>query len=168
MIHYASRGLKRSEKNYQAAKLEFLTLKWAITEKLHDYLYRNTFTVVTDNNPLTYALSKAELDASGLRWLSSLAPYDFNIVYRPCKSNTDADVLSRYPGNIDTEPEEILSDSARVICVREVTPHLETISTSVDILSATDRAKRDQKAKDTLLITYLTSLQLVIGTVWRR
>ena len=138
MIHYASRGLKRTEKNYPAAKLEFLALKWAITEKLHNYLYGNNFTVVTDNNPLTYALPKAKLDATGNRWLSSLAPYDFNIVYRPGKSNIDADVLSRYPGNIDTEPEEILSDSVRVICASVVTPHLETISTSVDILCATE------------------------------
>ena len=43
VISYASRGLKRSEKNYPAAKLEFLTLKWAITEKLHDYLYGAKF-----------------------------------------------------------------------------------------------------------------------------
>ena len=70
MIHYASRGLKGSEKNYPAAKLEFLALKRAITEKMHDYLYRNNFTVVTDNNPLTYALSKAKLEATGHRWLS--------------------------------------------------------------------------------------------------
>ena len=59
VISYASRGLKRSEKNYPAAKLEFLALKWAVSEKLHDYLYGTKFTVVTDNNPLTYALSKA-------------------------------------------------------------------------------------------------------------
>ena len=39
VISYASKGLKRSKKNYPAAKLEFLALKWAITEKLHDYLY---------------------------------------------------------------------------------------------------------------------------------
>ena len=82
--------------------------------------------MVTDNNPLKYALSKAKLDATGHRWLSSLAPYDFNIVYRPGKSNIDAEVLSRYPGNTDTEPEEILSDSVRVICASVVTPHLET------------------------------------------
>ena len=81
VISYASRGLKRSEKNYPAAKLEFLALKWAITEKLHDYLYGANFTVVTDNNPLTYALSKAKLDATGHRWLSALAPYDFNILF---------------------------------------------------------------------------------------
>ena len=81
-------------------------------------------------------MSKAKLDATGQRWLSSLASYDFNIVYRPGKSNINAEVFSRYLRNIDTEPEEILSYSVRVICASVVTPHLETISMSVDILSA--------------------------------
>ena len=39
LVAYASRGLKPSEKNYPAHKLEFLALKWTVTEKLHDYLY---------------------------------------------------------------------------------------------------------------------------------
>ncbi|XP_069139396.1 uncharacterized protein [Argopecten irradians] len=38
VISYASRGLRPSEKNYPAHKLEFLALKWAITDKFHDYL----------------------------------------------------------------------------------------------------------------------------------
>ena len=138
VISYASRGLKRSEKNYPAAKLEFLALKWAVSEKLHDYLYGTKFTVVTDNNPLTYALSKAKLDATGHRWLSSLAPYDFNITYRPGKSNIDADILSRYPGNVNEETEDVTSDSIKVICARVAMPPLETISMSVDIISATE------------------------------
>ena len=53
VIAYASRGLSKSEKNYPVHKLEFLALKWAVTEKYHDYLYGNTFIVLTDNNPLT-------------------------------------------------------------------------------------------------------------------
>ena len=54
VISYASRGLKRSEKNYPASKLEFLALKWAVTDKFSDYLYGTKFIVLTDNNPLTY------------------------------------------------------------------------------------------------------------------
>lgn len=44
-------------------KLEFLALKWAIVDKLLDYLYEAMFAVKTDNNPLTYLLSTARLDA---------------------------------------------------------------------------------------------------------
>ena len=54
VIAYASRGLKASEKNYPAHKLEFLALKWSVCHKFHEYLYGNKFEVLTDNNPLTY------------------------------------------------------------------------------------------------------------------
>ena len=57
VIAYASRGLNKSEKNYPAHKLEFLALKWDITDKFNDYLYGQTFEVLTDNNPLTYDYS---------------------------------------------------------------------------------------------------------------
>lgn len=33
-------------------KLEFLALKWAVTEKFCDYLYGSSIKVVTDSNPL--------------------------------------------------------------------------------------------------------------------
>ena len=54
VIAYASRTLNKSERNYDAHKLEFLALKWAITDRFHEYLYGATFDVYTDNNPLTY------------------------------------------------------------------------------------------------------------------
>ncbi len=60
-----------------AYKLEFLALKWAITEKFHDYLYGNYFRVVTDNNPLRYILTTAKLDATSYRWLASLSTFFF-------------------------------------------------------------------------------------------
>ena len=39
VIAFASRTLSKSERNYDAHKLEFLALKWAVTEKFHEYLY---------------------------------------------------------------------------------------------------------------------------------
>ena len=45
VVAYASRSLKASEKNYPAHTLEFLALKWSITEKFHDYLYGAEFEV---------------------------------------------------------------------------------------------------------------------------
>ena len=77
VIAYASRGLRASECNYPAHKLEFLALKWAVSDKFHDYLYGSKFTVRTDNNPLRYVLTTAKLDATGHRWLAALSSYDF-------------------------------------------------------------------------------------------
>ena len=65
VIAFASRTLSKSERNYDAHKLEFLALKWAVTEKFHEYLYGGNFDVYTDNNPLTYVLTTAKLDATG-------------------------------------------------------------------------------------------------------
>ena len=96
VIAYASRGLSKSE-NYPVHKLEFLDLKWAVTEEYHDYLYESTFTVLTDNS-LTYVLTSAKPDATGHRWIAAVASYNFSIMYRPGSSNADTDGLSRLPG----------------------------------------------------------------------
>ena len=104
VIGYGSRTLTVAEKNYKLhyGKLEFLALKWAVSEKFRDYLfYAPHFTVYTDNNPLTYVLSTAKLNAVGHRWVGELADFRFDIKYRPGKSNIDADVLSRCPLDID-------------------------------------------------------------------
>ena len=54
VIAFASRSLSNTEKNYPVHKLEFLALKWAITDRFYEYLYGGQFDVYTDNNPLTY------------------------------------------------------------------------------------------------------------------
>ena len=95
VVAYASRSLKPSERNYPAHKLEFLALKWAVTEKFNDYLYGTEFEAVTDNNPLTYVLTTAKLDATGQRWVAALSAYNFYLTYRRGINNADADGLSR-------------------------------------------------------------------------
>ena len=104
VIAYASRTLSSSEKRYHlhSGKLEFLALKWSVTEQFKDYLYyAPSFRVYTDNNPLTYVMSTAKLNATGIRWVGELADYNFTIHYRPGKKNGDADGLSRMPLEID-------------------------------------------------------------------
>lgn len=113
VVAYASRSLKPSEKNYPAHKLEFLALKWAITEKFHDYLYGATFDVVTDNNPLTYVFTTAKLDATGQRWLAELSNYNCSISYRSGKRNSDADGLSRRKEDTETT---IFPDVLKALC----------------------------------------------------
>lgn len=124
VIAYASRGLKPSERNYPAHKREFLALKWAITDKFTDYLQGAKFEVVTDNNPLTYILTKAKLDATSQRWVAALANFDFSISYKKGKQHTDVDSLSRHP--------KLLTDEVKAICstLTAQIPFSETLNMS--------------------------------------
>ena len=96
-VAYASRGLRPTERNmsnYSSMKLEFLALKWAVTEKFREYLLGHQFIVYTDNNPLSH-LQSAKLGAAEHRWAAALAAFDFEIKYRSGRSNRNADALSR-------------------------------------------------------------------------
>ena len=69
-ITYASHVMNETEQRYHSNKQEFLALKRVVTEQFHEYLSpygknRNEFVVCTDNNPLTYIFSSANLDAAG-------------------------------------------------------------------------------------------------------
>ena len=98
VISYASRGLRKTERNmqnYSSKKLELLALKWAMTEKFREYLLGSTVTVYTDNNPLTYINTKAKHPAIEQRWVSDMASFNFTIKYKPGIRNGNADGLSR-------------------------------------------------------------------------
>ena len=111
-------------------------MKWAICEQFRDYLYyAPSFTVYTDNNPLTYVLSTAKLSSTGHRWVSELADYNFEIKYRPGKVNKDADTLSRIPLDIN----QYIST-----CTQE---------TSQEVISATLSGVKALQNGDTVWIT---------------
>lgn len=96
-VAYASRGLRPTERNmdnYSSMKLEFLALKWAMTEKFREYLLGHKCVIFTDNNPLSH-LQSAKLGATEHRWAAQLAAFNFEIKYRSGRSNRNADALSR-------------------------------------------------------------------------
>jgi transposase InsO family protein len=137
VLRFASRTLTDSENNYHlhSGKLEFLALKWSITEKFSDYLMYSPFTVYTDNNPLTYVMTTAKLNATGLRWVAELANYQFKILYRPGKKNGDADGLSRFPSDVEEMKEQCteelkLGDLASILSGESTPP---TCSPCIDV-----------------------------------
>ena len=94
-ITYASCVMNEIEQRYHSNKQEFLTLKWVVTEQFHEYLLpygknRNEFVVHTNNNPLMYIFSSANLDAAGQCWVARLASYNFSLEYQKGKDNTVA------------------------------------------------------------------------------
>lgn len=115
-VAFASRKLSPSERNYPIHQLEFLALKWAVVNKFHDYLYGAQFTVRTDNNPLTYVLTMARLNAVGHRWLADLSTYNFSVQYKPGRENTDADLLSRHQRETEDGWVDIPPSGVKALC----------------------------------------------------
>ena len=61
-LTFGSRRVTEGEKRYDAHKLQFLALKWAVTEQFPEYFTSSKFTVFIGNKPLTYILKKTHLD----------------------------------------------------------------------------------------------------------
>ena len=96
-ITFRSHSLTLVERNYHSSKLEFLTLKWSVMEHFKEYLAFAPFVVRTDNNPLTYVLTTPNLDATGHRWVGTLASFEFALEYQKGADNRVADALSWVP-----------------------------------------------------------------------
>ncbi len=59
-------------------KLDFVALKWAMTEKFREYLLGQKCVVYTDNNPLSH-LASAKLGVTEQRWAAQFASFDFEV-----------------------------------------------------------------------------------------
>ena len=103
--------------------------------KFHEYLYGSEFQVFTDNNPLTYVLTTAKLDATGHRWIAALSNYTFSITYKPGKGHVDADALShiRWPEAMDIDTQTL-----HAVCKGVQAPHVkvETLCKGVQAADA--------------------------------
>ena len=81
-VDYGSQALTAQEKNYHSTKLEFLALKWAVTEHFKEYLLYQPFLVKTDNNPLMYIMTTPNLEATGHQWVGDLVKFNFQLEYQ--------------------------------------------------------------------------------------
>ena len=102
-VAFGSHDLKGGEAKYHSSKLEFLALKWAITEQFREYLQYRPFTMLMDNNPLTYVLTTPNLNALGHRWVTALAGYNMTIRYLKGSDNKVANALSRIETRLDPD-----------------------------------------------------------------
>ena len=114
LVAYASQERKGGEAKYHSSKLEFLALKWAVTEQFREYLQYGPFTIWTDNNPLTYILTMPNLDALGHSWVVALARYDMSLEYLKGTDNKVADALSWVQDWLDEEETKQILDKDTV------------------------------------------------------
>lgn len=93
-IHFASRTLSKTEEGCSVPEKEMLAIYWAL-QTFRNYLYGAKFKILTDHQPLTFALSPKNTNAKLKRWKAYLEEHDYEIIYKPGKSNVVADALSR-------------------------------------------------------------------------
>ncbi|CAK1604464.1 unnamed protein product [Parnassius mnemosyne] len=93
-VCYASRTLNESEVNYSTIEKELLAVVWA-TKYFRPYLFGRTFKILTDHKPLQWVMNLKEPNSRLTRWKLKLSEYDFSVIYKKGKNNTNADALSR-------------------------------------------------------------------------
>ena len=163
VIAYASRSVSKTEYNYPAHKLEFLALKWAVCEKFHEYLYDSkSFEIFTDNNPFTYVLTSAKLDACGQRWVAKLATYNFTIRYRCGQSNVEADALSRisWPKILADEDIDIDLESMDTHVVNAILTGSKSKSSLIESISCDSKIIPEELETDSVLPSTLAWVKL--------
>ena len=95
VVCYASRALAPNELAYNTYEKECLAVVWACSLWYSLYLYGRKFTVVTDNQALTWLFTRAPTQSRIQKWVIALQDLTFDTVHRKGTSHCDADGLSR-------------------------------------------------------------------------
>ncbi|GKD47191.1 putative reverse transcriptase domain-containing protein [Tanacetum coccineum] len=94
VIAYASRQLKKHEKNYTTHDLELGAVVFALKIWRH-YLYGTKSVIFTDHKSLQYIFDQKDLNICQRQWIELLSDYECEIKYHLGKENVVADALSR-------------------------------------------------------------------------
>jgi hypothetical protein len=94
VIAYASRQLRKHEKNYPTHDLELAAVVHALKIWRH-YMIGNKCKIFIDHKRLKYIFTQKELNLRQRRWLELIKDYDLDIQYHSGKANVVADTLSR-------------------------------------------------------------------------
>ena len=97
-LAFASRTLNKAETRYSTTEKELLAIVWA-TKHFRQYLYGRKFTIVTDHKPLIWLMNVKDPNSRLMRWRLKLEEFDYEVIYKSGKTNTNADALSRIPVN---------------------------------------------------------------------
>jgi RNase H-like domain found in reverse transcriptase len=92
---YEPVGVCSRKLNYSVTEKELLAIVWSV-QYFRSFIEGLPVEVLTDHSPLRFLESKPVLSRRLARWMEILTEFDITIKYRSGKTNTLADLLSRY------------------------------------------------------------------------
>ncbi|GFU87919.1 transposon Tf2-9 polyprotein [Trichonephila clavipes] len=91
---YLNKKFLEVEKRYCTTEKECASIVFAI-KRLHYYLDGNSFSVMTDHNPLVWLNRNVSSNPRLMRWALALQPYNFIIVHRSGENNSTRPLNSK-------------------------------------------------------------------------
>ena len=136
-----------AETRYSTTEKELLAILFGI-EHFRPYIYGRKFSLFTDHRPLVWLHNMKNPGSKSNRWRLRLSEYDYTVIYKPGKINSNADALSRNPviekevnkleGITETET-KILDEKIKTTCSKITTKtDDETILTSKNLKQVLD------------------------------
>lgn len=111
-IIFLSRTLNKTEENYAVNEKEMLAIIWSLNS-LRNFLYGSRkIKIITDHQPLTYALSNRNNNSKMKRWKAILEEYNYELKYKPGSTNAVADALSRIVNPTEANSMSVTQHSA--------------------------------------------------------
>ncbi|XP_011171782.2 uncharacterized protein K02A2.6-like [Solenopsis invicta] len=139
-VEYMARALTAAERNYSQLDREAVAIVFSI-QKFYRYLYGRSFTLITDNRPLTRIFQQdAKLPAITstrlLRYAAFLSNFDYKVKHRKAEEHGNVNYLSRAPWEsspvIQDEDEEINEQVINHISTSAITSEIIAEETSKD------------------------------------
>jgi len=115
-VAYFSKKHSPAECNYDIYNKELMAIIKALEEwrpECEGAAY--PLQLITDHKNLECFMTKKFLNRRQARWSEFLTCFDYEIVYRPGKSNGKADALTRRPGDLPEGGDERLKNMAQVV-----------------------------------------------------
>lgn len=110
-VAFYSRTLNQSERNHSAVEKEAYAIVEALKKWRH-FLIGRPFKLITDQRSVSFmfdAKHTSKIKNEKIqRWRLELAPYRYDIMYRPGKENHVADTLSRVCASIESRKSRLL------------------------------------------------------------
>lgn len=148
VIAYASRAMNTAERNYCITEKELLAVVYFV-QYFRQYLLGRRFRVRTDHQALVWLFRLKEPSGKIARWIEILAPYDFEIEYRPGKKQSHCDALSRCPTPRDCRCDDVdMSEPLKCGPCRKCKKRAEDMDGQAVPNGTTDSGEQPTKSDD--------------------